>query len=117
MRLTPAEDVVAILRTSVRVLAVGMDGVSDDDVEVEGSVEEPLEGGEEEVVKTHGERVAQQLQADEAHAALLSPDHQLPHSFPFYEYCFWKYMSMSCLNTGILFTKVDAHWNHAAMCS
>ena len=74
MRLTPAEDVVAILRTSVRVLAVGMDGVSDDDVEVEGSVEEPLEGGEEEVVKTHGERVAQQLQADE--------DENLPYYRP-----------------------------------
>ena len=53
---------------------MGVDGVRDDDVEVEGGIEEPLEGGEEEVVKTHGERVAQQLKADDAEAPYYRPE-------------------------------------------
>ena len=48
-----------------------MDGVRDDGVEIEGGIEEPHEGGEEEVVKRHRERMAHQLQKDDP---LLSPD-------------------------------------------
>ena len=59
--LTPAEDVVAPLRATFMVLAVRMRGVGDDDVEVEGLVHEPGEGGQEEVVKHDGERMTQDL--------------------------------------------------------